>query len=548
MKKISKKASFENTTTLLENSAESSSEPTKHFHIVAIGASAGGLEALEQFFRNVPKNCGIAFVVIQHLDPNHVGIMPELLQRITEMKVEQATDFLQVLPNHLYVIPPNKSMSILNGFLHLFEPVESHGLRLPIDIFFRSLAEDQRENSIGVILSGMGSDGSLGLKAIKEKSGIVLVQDPKSAKFDGMPQSAINSVIVDIVAKANELPEKLITFLKINPLASKKYDIDDISKSNLEKIVILLRAQTGHDFSLYKKNTLFRRIERRMNVHQIDKIAMYVRYLQENPIELEILFKELLIGVTNFFRDTLVWEKLKNSILPDLFKQLPNGYVLRAWITACSTGEEAYSLAIILREAYEKVIKYKNLTIQIFATDIDSDAIDIARRGHFSSNIIADVSPERISQFFTKEVEGYRISNAIREMVVFAPHNVIKDPPFTKLDMLMCRNLLIYMEPELQRKLMNLFQYSLNPNGVMILGSAENENSQNNQFTPIDSKLKIYKRNEIRVASEMVDFPSSFIHTRKEMADNIKTVKVTDNVQLLADINYYYSALHLPAC
>ncbi len=247
------------TTTKKENPV---SKPTEKqdsnvigFPIVGIGASAGGLEALEQFFQNVPKNCGIAFVVIQHLDPNHVGIMPELLQRTTDLKVFQVTDHLQVQANHVYVIPPNKSMSILNGYLHLFEPIESRGLRLPIDYFFRSLADDQQENSIGIILSGMGSDGSLGLKAIKEKNGIVLVQDPLTAKFDGMPQSAVNAVIVDILAAANELPAKLIAFLKYSPAIVQKTDIDDKSKSNLEKIIILLRTQTGHDFSLYKKNT-----------------------------------------------------------------------------------------------------------------------------------------------------------------------------------------------------------------------------------------------------------------------------------------------------
>ena len=516
------------------------------FPIVGIGASAGGLEALEQFFQNMPKNSGLAYVVIQHLDPNHVGIMPELLQRTTQMKVLQVTDHLKVQPNHVYVIPPNKSMSILNGYLHLFEPVELRGLRLPIDYFFRSLAEDQFEKSIGVILSGMGSDGSLGLKAIKEKNGIVLVQDPLTAKFDGMPQSAVNAVIVDILAAANELPGKLIAFLKYSPATVQKAEIDDRSKNNLEKIIILLRAQTGNDFSLYKKNTLFRRIERRMNVHQIDKIANYVRFLQANPKELDILFKELLIGVTNFFRDVAVWEKLKENVLPDLLSNLPDGYTLRAWITGCSTGEEAYSLAIIFKEALEKVKNDKNVTIQIFATDIDSDAIEKARKGFFSHNIVADVSPERLNQFFIKEENGFRVNTAIREMIVFAPHNVIKDPPFTKLELLLCRNLLIYMEPELQKKLMNLFHYSLNQGGVMLLGSAENENSQNNQFTPIDAKLKLYKRSATPINTELLDFPSSFTHTNKKTSTEIKTVKVTENIQALADqiILQHFS----PAC
>ncbi len=353
------------------------------FPIVGIGASAGGLEALEQFFKKTPIDSGLAFVVIQHLDPTHVGIIPELLQRTTEMKVFQAKDRMQIQENHVYVIPPNKSMSVLNGYLHLFDPVESRGLRLPIDCFFRSLADDQSEKSIGVILSGMGSDGSLGLKAIKEKDGIVLVQDPKTARFDGMPKSALNEVNVDILAAANELPQKLINLLKHIRVTRSETGINNKSKNNLEKIVLLLRTQTGHDFSLYKKNALYRRIERRMDVHQINKIANYVRFLQENPQELDVLFKELLIGVTNFFRDQLVWEKLKDKVLPELFETLPNGYVLRAWVTACSTGEEAYSLAMIFKEAYEKVKNEKNLTLKIFATDIDNDAIEKARKGFF---------------------------------------------------------------------------------------------------------------------------------------------------------------------
>ena len=507
----------------------------KSFPIVGIGASAGGLETLEEFFGNVPKKSGLAFVVIQHLDPTQVGIMPELLQRITQMKVLQATDKLQMQPNHVYVIPPNKSMSVLNGCLYLFEPAESRGLRLPVDFFFRSLADDQHEKSIGVILSGMGSDGCMGLKAIKEKNGIVAVQDPSTAKFDGMPQSAVNAVVVDILAPANQLPEKLLTFLNNSPAIVQKTEIDDKSKSNLEKVVILLRAQTGHDFSQYKKNTLYRRVERRMNVHQIEKISNYVRFLQENPSELDILFKELLIGVTNFFRDTVVWEKLKKNVLPDLFSKVPNGHVFRAWVTGCSTGEEAYSLAIVFKEAYEKTKQDKNFTLQIFATDIDSDAIERGRKGFFSANIAADVSAERLSHFFVKEGDGFRVNTAIREMVVFAPQNVIKDPPFTKIDLLLCRNLLIYMEPALQNKLMNLFHYALNAGGVLLLGSAENESSQNKLFSVIDAKLKFYKRSAGNSNTELLDFPGSYKNTSEKSGESIKTVKATDNIQHLAD-------------
>jgi two-component system, chemotaxis family, CheB/CheR fusion protein len=523
--------------TKLFGTPESKSNSVKtNFPIVGIGASAGGLEALEQFFENMPADNGIAFVVIQHLDPDHPGIMPELLQRITNMKVYQAADKLVVKPNHVYVIPPNKSMSILNGALFLFEPIEARGLRLPIDYFFKSLANDQKENSVGVILSGMGSDGSSGLKAIKEMNGAALVQEPNNAKFDGMPRSAVNAVHADIVAPANELPAKLMAILKHIPVISSDLIADIKNTSNLEKIIILLRAQTGHDFSLYKKNTMFRRIERRMNVHQIDKIHNYVRFLQENPKEIEILFKELLIGVTNFFRDNAVWEKLKTEILPVIFAEFPNGYAFRAWVTACSTGEEAYTLAIIFKEAVEELQLDKSFSLQIFATDIEADAIELARKGEFSSNIVADVSAERISKFFHNNQNGFKIKPSIREMVVFAPQNVIKDPPFTKLDFLSCRNMLIYMESELQNKLMTLFHYSLNPGGIMLLGSAENESSGNGFFTLLDSKLKFFKRTELPKKPELLNFPSSFSQKKITITESQqKPMKEIENIQTLAD-------------
>ena len=505
------------------------------FMIVGIGASAGGLEALGQLFQNMPDNTSMAFVVIQHLDPNHSGIMPELLQRMTTMKVVQAADRLKVKSNTVYVIPPNKSLSILNGFLHLFDPVESRGLRLPIDTFFRSLANDRNENCVGVILSGMGSDGSLGIKAIKEKNGLVLVQDPQSASFDAMPRNAIDSVIVDIVAPANELPLKLLNFLRLKPVLNSKLEIENKTKSNIEKIIILIREQTGHDFSSYKKTTLFRRIERRKNVHEIEKITQYVQFLQENPKEIEILFKELLIGVTSFFRDTAVWEMLKETILPELINTLPEGYVLRVWVPGCSTGEEAYSLAISFKEACEKVRKRKKITMQIFATDLDGDAIEKARKGHFSKNIVVDVSPTRINRFFTAEEDGYHINTSIREMVVFAPHNVIKDPPFTKLDILTCRNMLIYMDSELQKKLMALFNYSLNPDGILILGTAETVGTLNEGYSEVSSKLKIYKRSATLSTPEFTDFPSSFRHSRIVANEKLNVVKVVENIQSVAD-------------
>ena len=460
-------------------SKEKISHPdTGQFPIVGIGASAGGLEALEQFLGNVPENSGLAYVIIQHLDPTQKGMLPELLQRITKMRVFQVKDRMPVKPDCVYVIPPNKSMSVLKGVLYLFEPVEARGLRLPIDFFLRSLADDRQDRSIGLILSGMGSDGSAGLRAIKEKNGIVMVQEPATAKFDSMPRNAIDSVLADIVAPAGELPGRLLDFLKHIPVLKSDQDIEIKDKSSLEKIIILLRTYTGNDFSLYKKNTVYRRIERRMGIHQIEKISSYVHFLQENPKEVDILFKELMIGVTNFFRDSLVWEKLKKTVIPDIISNQQAGSVLRAWIPGCSTGEEAYSLAIVYKEAIEKINPHGGFSLQIFATDLDNEAIDTARKGIFPSNIAADVSANRLNRFFIATDDGYRVNSEIREMVVFAQHNIIMHPPFTRIDILSCRNLLIYMDPELQKKLLRLFYYSVNPEGIILLGSSETLGTQ----------------------------------------------------------------------
>ncbi|MFO7369731.1 MAG: chemotaxis protein CheB [Bacteroidales bacterium] len=505
------------------------------FPIVAIGASAGGLEALEQFLGSVADNSGMAYVVIQHLDPTQKGMLPELLQRISKIKVYQVKDRMVVKPNCIYVIPPNKSMSVLKGVLYLFEPIEERGLRLPIDFFFRSLADDVRERGIGVILSGMGSDGCLGLRMIKEKDGIILVQEPSTAKFDSMPRNAMDFVQADIVAPPGELPSKLMNFLKLSPIGKTEQPIDSKDKSSLEKIIILLRTHTGNDFSLYKKNTVYRRIERRMGVHSIDKIASYVHFLQENPKESIILFKELMIGVTSFFRNSMVWEKLKETVIPGLFANLPSGSMLRAWIPGCSTGEEAYSLAMVFKEALEKADLHEGYTLQIFATDLDNDAIETARKGIFPANIEADISHDRLKRFFSKTEDGYRVNAEIREMIVFAQHNLIMQPPFTKIDILSCRNLLIYLESDLQKKLIGLFYYSINPEGIIILGNSETLGPQSLLFTPVDSKLKIFKRAATSLGPELFDFPASYSRTRPAYNEKQVTDKSIENIQTLAD-------------
>ncbi len=515
------------------------------FPIVGIGASAGGLEALEHFLSRVPKNSGMAFVIVQHLDPTRKGIMPELLQRTTGMKVIQVKDRTMVQADHVYVIPPNKDMSILHGVLHLLEPASPRGLRLPIDFFLRSLAQDQQEHSIGVILSGMGSDGTLGLRAIKEKAGLVLVQDPATAKFDGMPRSAIDSGLADIVAPVDDLPGRILAYLQRTPLVhTSELATEDKTQSALEKAIILLRAHTGHDFSLYKRNTLYRRIERRMGIHQIGKIAAYIRYLQENSQELDLLFKELLIGVTSFFRDSAAWEELGGSVIPALLASRPAGHALRAWVPGCSTGEEAYSLAMVFKEAMGKLKPPKKFTLNIFATDLDKDAIDKARQGVYPANIAADVSPERLNRFFANVEGGYRVGTGTREMVVFAPQSLIMDPPFTKLDIVSCRNLLIYLSPEMQKKLIPLFHYSLNSGGILFLGSAETVGGFTDLFASLGGKTRLYRRTESATRAEPIEFPSSFAPYLAVGTEARPETKTPLSLQSLADqfVLQHYSA------
>lgn len=506
------------------------------FPIAGIGASAGGLEALEQFLRHVPAKSGIAFIIVQHLDPTHKGIMQELLKRATSMEVFQVKDGMRVKPDCVYVIPPNKDMSILHGVLHLFEPTAPRGLRLPIDFFLRSLADDSQERSIGVILSGMGSDGTMGLRAIKEKMGVALVQEPASAKFDSMPRSAIAAGLADIIAPAVDLPGKIIDYLNHTILIAKNgLPLEEKDQSALEKVFILLRSKTGHDFSMYKKNTVYRRIERRMSIHKINRIASYVRYLQENSQEVELLFKELLIGVTSFFRDEAAWEHLRLKVIPALLKTREVRQTLRAWSAGCSTGEEAYSLAIAFKEAAEQVKPAQNFKLHIFATDLDRETIDKARQGFYPANIAADISSERMKRFFIKVEGGYQIVKEIREMVTFATQNVVMDPPFTKLDILICRNLLIYLTPELQKKLLQLFHYSLNPGGVLFLGSSETISTFTHLFEPLNIKTRLFRRLESVMPAETQIFPVSFLPAKSGVSKELTMLKPATNLQSLAD-------------
>jgi two-component system CheB/CheR fusion protein len=493
------------------------------FPIVGIGASAGGLTALEQFLSHVPPQSGLAIVVVQHRDPHSEGMLVELLQRHTRMPVVQALDQMAVESDHVYVIPPGRDLSLMHGVLHLFEPTEARGLRQPIDFFFRSLADDRQHNSIGVVLSGMGSDGTIGLRAIRQAGGASFAQTPASAQFDSMPRSAIDADVVDAVAPAEELPAKVIAFVKRIRLvgdvqAQIEAEFQRTAAGFLDKILVLLRTHTGHDFSAYKKNTIMRRVERRMGLHQLHRIDDYLRYVRENPKEIELLLGELLIGVTSFFRDAEVWQQLKREVLPALCASHPDGAQLRAWIPGCSTGEEAYSLAMLFRESLDEVKATQRYKLLIFASDLDKDAIARARAGVYPESIVGDVSEARLKRFFVPEAPGYRVSNEIREMVIFAEQNVIVDPPFTRIDLLSCRNLLIYLEAGLQEKLLQLFHYSLSPGGFLLLGSAESVGPASSLFAGLPGRSRIYRRLDAPTPALPPGMPAALSHAGSRSA------------------------------
>lgn len=503
------------------------------FPIVGIGASAGGLEAMEAFFKGLPRRCGMAFVVVQHLDPKQEGYLPELLRRGTDMEVLLASSGLKVEPNSVYVIPPNKSMTILDGALLVEDLPDTTGLRLLVDIFFRSLAENRKDSSVAIVLSGMGSDGSEGVKAIKKRRGVVLVQDPSSAKFCGMPQSAIASVKADLTGTPEALATALAEILS-RDRAIEQESVTLVSEKDFERINALLLSFSGNDFSLYKKSTMTRRLDRRKSVHQIESTESYIQFLQENPSEQDILFKELLIGVTSFFRDPAMWKLLIGSVFPEMIRNASRGDCIRFWIPACSTGEEAYSYAMAFQEALEATDRYKHLSLQVFATDLDMDAIEKARKGVYPESINVDVSSERLDRFFVSEADGYLISPSIREKVVFATQNVIKDPPFTKLNLVSCRNMLIYMEQSLQSKLIALFNYSLVDNGIMVLGTSETLGRHTGIFDEVDGKLKVFRRRAQSEPSDLIDFPSSFIPPKNNAMESELPAKHSGKIQELA--------------
>lgn len=512
------------------------SEPAEPaLSVVAIGASAGGLDAFERFLKHVPDGCGMAFVYVQHLDPAHKGMLAELLQRSTKMPVDEAIDSEVVEAEHVYVIPPGMNIALQRGRLRLTPQPARHGPVLPIDFFFRSVAEELRERSVGVILSGMGSDGTIGLRAIKEVGGAAFVQSPTTAQFDGMPRSAIAAGLADVEAAAEALPAQILAVTGQPPHAALPEPlVGTASHGSLEELFAILLSRTGNDFSLYKKSTLTRRIERRMRIHQMDVLAHYVDYVRENPVEAEVLFKELLIGVTNFFRDAPVWEHLRTDELPGLFASRPSGTTLRAWVVGCSTGEEAYSLAMVFREAAESFRTAKGLKLQIFATDLDRDAIEKARVGRYPSAIDADVSAGRLQRFFAREERGYRVVKDIREMVVFAPQNVLIDPPFLKLDIVSCRNLLIYLSSDEQNRLLPLFHHALNPGGILLLGNAESAGGFADLFARSGERLPLYRKLESPAGTPKLKLAPAPTHAwaRKK---NAESAPLAADIQVLAD-------------
>ncbi len=520
-----------------------------NFPIVGIGASAGGLEAYESFFKTMPPNNGMAFILVSHLDPTHVSILPELITKQTKMKTLQIIDGQQVEPNHIYVIPPNKDLTLLNGRLFLLELSMPRGLNLPIDNFLKSLAQDQGPNAICIILSGTGTDGTLGVKEIKGGLGMVMVQDEKSAKYDGMPRSAISTGLADYILPVEKMSQQLIKYTQ-HAMTQNTSAIDtneDKFQKALNKVFILLRSKTKHDFSHYKKNTICRRIERRMHVHQIDNIKDYVAHLQKSEREVHILFKDLLIGVTSFFRDDQAFENLKNNFLANLLVGKPDDYRVRIWVAGCSSGEEAYSIAILIHECMEQIGRH--FDVQIFGTDIDEDAINIARSGLYPLSAAADIGPERLKRYFTKEDHHYRAKKSIREMLIFAPQNLIKDPPFTKLDVLSCRNLLIYLGPELQKKVLPVFHYSLKEDGILFLGSSESIGQAADLFKIKDKKWKIFKRQiNSSVAHPVLDFPvpphdEEFVNERAR-----KTIKQAEEINSLMLVETILEQSDTPPC
>ena len=461
----------------------------ENFFVVGIGASAGGLEALELFFDNLPRRANLAYVIVQHLSPDYKSLMGELLGKHTQMPIYEAEDGVRIQPDTVYLIPRRKNMTVFSGRLFLTE--QPKGLNLPIDLFFESLADDFGERAIGIVLSGTGSDGTRGLRAIKEAGGITMAQDAESAKFDGMPRSAAATGIVDFTHPPERIASELTTFTSGSVALAPDDGAGEISDgSMLSKIFMLIKRQAGVDLSSYKESTIIRRIERRMGINQVHDIYSYVQMLEESPEEVQTLFKEILIGVTRFFRDPEAFEQLRVEVLPELLRGKGPNDPLRIWVPGCSTGEEAYSIAILLAEYMGE--NDRQVPVKIFATDIDKDAVEFASYGTYPESIAADASLDRLGKYFVKKGENYQVAQSVREMVIFAYHNIFKDPPFRRVDLVSCRNLLIYLQPSLQKQVISNFMFSLADGGYLLLGTSETIGEHSVYFSNVDIRWKIF--------------------------------------------------------
>ena len=465
-------------------------QPERSHLIVGIGASAGGLEALQQFFQHMPGNSGMSFVVIQHLSPDYKSLMADILGKHTEMTVVQAENEMEIDPDTVYLIPPKKNLTLKGGRLLLTNVVQGQ-LNHPIDVFFTSLAAQKRERAIAVVMSGTGTDGTSGIKMVKENGGLVIVQSPETAKFDGMPRSAINTGIADFVLSPDEIVDEILNFSNYPTLLRpQEQDVLLSDEETFPRIYAILKKVSGIDFTNYKRTTVLRRIERRMVVTHSPNITEYVKLLGNEVQEAEILVKEILIGVTNFFRDPEFFETLKREVVLRVVERAGEKDPIRIWSAGCSTGEEAYSIAILFKEVMEELNVQRD--IKIFATDVDTRAIEQAGKGLFTESILDDVSSERLARFFSKKNDQYAISKEIRRMIIFAPHNMLSDPPFGKLDLISCRNVMIYFQPVLQRSLFGIFHSALKKGGYLFLGKSETAGEYTNVFAPVCGAEKIY--------------------------------------------------------
>lgn len=462
-------------------------------YVVGVGASAGGLEAIQDFFKMMPDHPGVAFVVIQHLSPDYKSLMNELLSRYTKMPIDIAEDGTIVERDHVYLIPPKKELSIQNGTLRLIEQNNVNGINLAIDAFFKSLAEDCGNRAIAVVLSGAGSDGSLGIRFVKESGGMIMVQEPQTAAFNSMPVNAISTGLVDFVLPPKDMANAMIRFIE-HPLSNRKEELSfmhDLDENMLSKVLSVLNNYCHMDFTKYKENTLIRRLERRISINQFDSLEEYYEFLSQSNQEKETLFKELLIGVTGFFRDSDAFDFLSKNVIPYL-KPVDNQ--IRIWSVACSTGEEVYSLAMLLNEYMDK--SHQHFEVKIFATDIDKDAINKASLGYYPSSIVSSVDEYLLNKYFTECEDGYRINQNIRKMIIFSAHNVLSDPPFSRLHMIVCRNLFIYLKSYIQQELLCRFYYALNSGGYLFMGSSESVGEMNESFGVVSRKWKIYQQKD----------------------------------------------------